>query len=735
MKIRNIMLVVFCILITNTYPIWSTNHVVDYGTLDSSDWDWDIGGWQNDAQAQYRIEHDPEVSADYFYNIHELGSSRMGESELKSGSYDLNFGANDIILNVNGETHTIIPTNYPDGSVFTPTDDGFKVTLPEGTKEAVVSSFDDGVIIDTGGESILVSSDMIITGNVVIKDGVPYEIKGNSEIMIKGIKYKPEKDTVINYQDRAFDPKDKELVEKLDKDSINIFTDGNVVVRAGKLGEEYGVEVSGLNKLQVKLKHDAIMRIGPSQLVNQIHKNYKDGKLKSARIGNLEISKSKSNIKGFNENEMQVQDIVNYIYKGGYNKKKFDEVNKEFGGSLDLSKLTKSQDQGGYGRATPIEDLMKTLPGTGSRKLDYFQGTIERKDNEVYKAKKTYAPGNSQPSPLPSQDNSKIEARTTSTKEYTVKPGDSLWKIANGDLELIESIKERNNLRSDTIYPGQKLIIPGEKITQIDNKLDGTQDIGVKDSPKNSPKRATISEPADNDPIREWAPKDGSYKLKYIKNSDRRFTWYEKTLLNGAKFEVSLEYDGQGKITGGTVKTDVWEGQHKEYSYKIKEGIAVIEGMGKLEKNDPIIQKYVDKYGFETNIVTNLIDSESKGEIGAVNLFMKGGRGTGSLCTGVTQTNPKYDWKKELEKQGVPVDHFNPFDKEQAFAAGMAHLDYSYRRADKIRVPKKLNDQLQDYPSKYHKDIIALAIYNQGNNIYSLSYGVDILKKAGLIKN
>lgn len=53
-------------------------------------------------------------------------------------------------------------------------------------------------------------------------------------------------------------------------------------------------------------------------------------------------------------------------------------------------------------------------------------------------------------------------------KEVTVRSGDSLWKLAvryqeetgMEVTELVQAIKERNELDSVTIYPGQTLVIP-----------------------------------------------------------------------------------------------------------------------------------------------------------------------------------------------------------------------------------------------------------------------------------
>lgn len=43
---------------------------------------------------------------------------------------------------------------------------------------------------------------------------------------------------------------------------------------------------------------------------------------------------------------------------------------------------------------------------------------------------------------------------------YTVVSGDSLWKISQKYGTTVTKIKTANNLTSDVIYPGQKLVIP-----------------------------------------------------------------------------------------------------------------------------------------------------------------------------------------------------------------------------------------------------------------------------------
>ena len=51
-------------------------------------------------------------------------------------------------------------------------------------------------------------------------------------------------------------------------------------------------------------------------------------------------------------------------------------------------------------------------------------------------------------------------SRPTKPNTYTVKKGDSLWRIAKANNTTVQDIKELNKLKSDAIRPGQKLNIP-----------------------------------------------------------------------------------------------------------------------------------------------------------------------------------------------------------------------------------------------------------------------------------
>jgi membrane-bound lytic murein transglycosylase D len=58
------------------------------------------------------------------------------------------------------------------------------------------------------------------------------------------------------------------------------------------------------------------------------------------------------------------------------------------------------------------------------------------------------------------QNNTRQELLSTDTKTYTVQPGDTLWDISKKVPGLtVEKIKQLNNLKSNSLKPGQKLII------------------------------------------------------------------------------------------------------------------------------------------------------------------------------------------------------------------------------------------------------------------------------------
>jgi len=83
--------------------------------------------------------------------------------------------------------------------------------------------------------------------------------------------------------------------------------------------------------------------------------------------------------------------------------------------------------------------------------------------NQVLKVKGTVS-GGSKTSSGSSSSSSSSKTNTSSsskTTTYTVKPGDSLWKIANSMKVTVQSIREANQLKTDVLQVGQKLKISG----------------------------------------------------------------------------------------------------------------------------------------------------------------------------------------------------------------------------------------------------------------------------------
>ncbi|WP_252502324.1 C40 family peptidase [Sporosarcina sp. Marseille-Q4943] len=60
------------------------------------------------------------------------------------------------------------------------------------------------------------------------------------------------------------------------------------------------------------------------------------------------------------------------------------------------------------------------------------------------------------------------------TEQYTVKTGDSLWKIASLHKMTVDELKKMNNLPSDTIKVSQQLLVKKSDIKQYDKQNDAS---------------------------------------------------------------------------------------------------------------------------------------------------------------------------------------------------------------------------------------------------------------------
>ncbi|MHC5268520.1 muramidase family protein [Enterococcus sp. LJL98] len=87
---------------------------------------------------------------------------------------------------------------------------------------------------------------------------------------------------------------------------------------------------------------------------------------------------------------------------------------------------------------------------------------------------------NTQPTP-PANNNHqantpKPSTPSTSQQYYTVKPGDSVWLIANNHGITMDQLRSWNNLKGDLIHPNQKIIVKkGTTSTAASNSTSGNQ--------------------------------------------------------------------------------------------------------------------------------------------------------------------------------------------------------------------------------------------------------------------
>ncbi|EAO7443076.1 1,4-beta-N-acetylmuramoylhydrolase [Listeria monocytogenes] len=118
---------------------------------------------------------------------------------------------------------------------------------------------------------------------------------------------------------------------------------------------------------------------------------------------------------------------------------------------------------------TSYKDATKALTGTYATDTAYatkLNDLISRYNLTQYDSGKTTG-GNS--GSTGNAGNSSNTENTSNAKIYTVVKGDSLWRIANNHKVTIANLKAWNNLKSDFIYPGQKLKVSADSTTTNTN--------------------------------------------------------------------------------------------------------------------------------------------------------------------------------------------------------------------------------------------------------------------------
>ena len=112
--------------------------------------------------------------------------------------------------------------------------------------------------------------------------------------------------------------------------------------------------------------------------------------------------------------------------------------------------------------------VLELNPGLDANKLYAgrkikLPGKIELKGDDAANAKKAPAAAKPAAAKSAAKPSAKVSSYKGATKEYVVKNGDSLGKIAYANGITVKCLKEMNGLKNNNIRIGQKLKIPAEK--------------------------------------------------------------------------------------------------------------------------------------------------------------------------------------------------------------------------------------------------------------------------------
>lgn len=100
--------------------------------------------------------------------------------------------------------------------------------------------------------------------------------------------------------------------------------------------------------------------------------------------------------------------------------------------------------------------------------VDNIKNMNNLTSNTIYVGQRLKVKAGNKPSSSNNSSSSNSNSNSNSSaKTYTVKAGDTLWGIANDHGMSVNTLKQKNNLKSDTIYVGQVLTISGN--SQVSN--------------------------------------------------------------------------------------------------------------------------------------------------------------------------------------------------------------------------------------------------------------------------
>lgn len=186
-----------------------------------------------------------------------------------------------------------------------------------------------------------------------------------------------------------------------------------------KLNEELKKEKASLQQRDLEIRRD----------IEGLKKTYSDI-IASISALSKNLSAIQNDMRSLNQSQIKVTDSLNKLSS---------DVGKNLERNIALEKKSDSN-------------------------IKVFLNELTRQESEIFQIKRDIADLNEAVSKTstaaPSVETQEHARISSETRYYTVKKGDYLGKIASQFKTTVKAIKDANNLKKDTIYIGQRLVIP-----------------------------------------------------------------------------------------------------------------------------------------------------------------------------------------------------------------------------------------------------------------------------------